>query len=49
MRRTPSSWRLGLGAGALLLVTPLAATAATSPWTRRTPLYFPLPLPFSEL
>ncbi|HEX8005070.1 MAG TPA: glycosyl hydrolase 53 family protein [Trebonia sp.] len=31
MRRTPSSWRLGLGAGALLLVTPLATTAAVWP------------------
>jgi arabinogalactan endo-1,4-beta-galactosidase len=31
MRRTPLSWRLGLGAGALLLVAPLATTAAVWP------------------
>ena len=31
MRRTLTSWRLGLGAGALLLVAPLATTAAVWP------------------
>jgi arabinogalactan endo-1,4-beta-galactosidase len=31
MRRTPLSWRLGLGAGALLLMAPLATTAAVWP------------------